>query len=83
MGHRIVKEVLSNNVERYIVQTNDGWFGIKKLFNIWTSETFEYKIYTFDAIFYTLEEAEKFCNDIYDIKNADIVDSEIIKYYDS
>ena len=82
MGHRIVKEKLSHNRERFVVQTNNGLFGLKRLLNIWTTETFVYDLNTFEAIFNSYEEAEEFCNDIYKYSDDKVLKSDVVKVYD-
>lgn len=81
MAHRIVKETYKSGKTRYVVQTNDGWFGLKKKLDIWSTEKYHIFFERYDAIFGSLEDAKTFCSDMY--FNYDDLDknSEVIATY--
>lgn len=61
MAYRIVKETYKYGKIKYRVETNKGWFGLRKRFNKWKTVLIHDWCYGhYGAIYDSLEEAEKF-----------------------
>lgn len=61
MAYRIVKETYKYGEIKYRVETDKGWFGLRKRFNRWKIVRIHDSYYgSYDAIYNSLEEAEKF-----------------------
>jgi hypothetical protein len=63
MAKRIIEETTSSGNVRFRVETNDGWFGLRKRWNIWVTCSYTWEDNTYDAIFQSLSEAERYCID--------------------
>lgn len=61
MAYRIVKETYKYGEIKYRVETDKGWFGLRTRFNRWKIVRIHDSYYgSYDAIYNSLEEAEKF-----------------------
>lgn len=78
MAYRIVKETFKYGKIQYRVETDKGWFGLRRRLNKWKSVKIHDSYYgSYYAIYDTLEEAEKFIEQESDY----IVSSEIVATY--
>lgn len=81
MAYRIVKEYLKYSRAKYRVETNDGLIGLRKKLGLWkickTEVVESYGVFTVDAVFNSLEEAEKFV----ETKTDHVVTTEIVAVY--
>lgn len=61
MAYRIVKETFKYGTIQYRVETDKGWFGLRKHLNKWKTVIVHDSYYgSYNAIYKSLEEAEKF-----------------------
>ena len=61
MAYRIVKETFKYGKIQYRVETDKGWFGLRKHLNKWKTVIVRDSYYgSYNAIYNSLEEAEKF-----------------------
>lgn len=78
MAYRIVKETYKYGEIKYRVETNKGWFGLRKRLNKWKTVIIRDSYYgSYYAIYNSLEDAEKFIEQETDY----IISEEIVATY--
>lgn len=78
MAYRIVKETYKYGKIEYRVETDKGWFGLRKRLNKWKTVIIHDSYYgSYEAIYNSLEDAEKFIETEID----HITESETIAVY--
>lgn len=79
MAYRIVKEKFKHGKIRYRVETDKGWFGLRKRLNKWKTVVDHDWFYSsyYDAVYDSLEEAEKFI----ETKTDYVVTTETVAVY--
>jgi hypothetical protein len=78
MAKRIIEETTSSGNVRFRVETNDGLFGLRKRLNIWVTCSYTWEDNTYDAIFQSLSEAERYCID----SDDNVVERRTVRVYE-